>query len=580
MTDHMGRFLLRKRLGGGGFGEVFLAEDPAIGRQVAIKVFRPKEENLIAFATPTAAEGLASLRARFLHEAKILAKLDDEPHVIKVLEFGELPDGTPYYVMPYLPHSLADELGKDVFEVHGRAELPAAEHPRALPLELALDVVEHTLKGLAAAHTLGLVHRDIKPANLMRSAKGVLQIVDFGIAKAPDGQHSTVSHVGLGSRNYMAPEQRESAKHVDARADLYAVGVVAYRALTGKLPVGRYADPEVLTPTLGKPLNDLILRLLAQDKLDRPGDAIEALRLFQLARASSERSASTKRSEHSSTWAGDQGPAELRDELKPLRAKIVALISEQGFVDQQSRADLLILARMGDLDEAGLEGLIESTVKADKTLTAKSKLGEMIKEQVNSQEGGPGDHGLLTLQDFAASIGWDRPQLINVRQQALAEWSLFARPALRIDDAVDCGSSQTAPSSRISAEASDGKIGTAKLLLAVMIYCGTACSIVFIFSFGVLPLIAKDPLMRLLLGNMLGAGFGLLNAWHFHRPQRNIVTLICFSSHLAIYWGLALNYGVGTAAPYFLAVLFGCIGGWWIASAIASGKEFGNKPWH
>src|SRR5690554_7655738 len=99
MTNTIGRFHIRKRLGGGGFGEVFLAEDPTIGRQVAIKVFRPKDENLIAFATSSNTEGLDILRTRFLSEAKILARLDDEPHIVNVLDFGELADGTPYYVI-------------------------------------------------------------------------------------------------------------------------------------------------------------------------------------------------------------------------------------------------------------------------------------------------------------------------------------------------------------------------------------------------------------------------------------------------------------------------------------------------
>jgi serine/threonine protein kinase len=107
MTESIGRFHIRKRLGGGGFGEVFLAEDPGIGRKVAIKLFRPRDENLVAFATSSDEEGLQILRTRFLNEAKILAALENTVHVVNVLEYGELPDGAPYYVMPYLPHALA-----------------------------------------------------------------------------------------------------------------------------------------------------------------------------------------------------------------------------------------------------------------------------------------------------------------------------------------------------------------------------------------------------------------------------------------------------------------------------------------
>src|SRR6056297_548118 len=252
MSDVIGRYKILKRLGGGGFGEVFLGEDPAIGRQVAIKVFKPKDENLIAFATSSDEEGLEILRGRFLSEAKILASLENTQHIVNVLDYGETDDGAPYYVMPYLPHSLADELGRDVFDVKALEELREAERPRALRLARALALLEQILSGLASAHGRGLIHRDLKPSNIMLTEDDEVRIVDFGIAKAPDGQHSTVSHLGLGSRNYMAPEQRESAKHVDARADVYAIGRLAYRMLTGKLPVGRFADPNVAVPALGQ----------------------------------------------------------------------------------------------------------------------------------------------------------------------------------------------------------------------------------------------------------------------------------------------------------------------------------------
>ena len=113
--EQIGRFKVLRRLGGGGFGEVWLGLDEAIKREVAIKVFKPKDENLIAFATSSDTEGLDVLRARFVNEARILASLEEEPHVVNVMEFGELEDGSPYYVMPYLRQSLAALLGKDVF---------------------------------------------------------------------------------------------------------------------------------------------------------------------------------------------------------------------------------------------------------------------------------------------------------------------------------------------------------------------------------------------------------------------------------------------------------------------------------
>ncbi|WP_376696544.1 protein kinase domain-containing protein [Wenzhouxiangella sp. EGI_FJ10305] len=415
--DRISRYKILKRLGGGGFGEVFLGEDPAIDRQVAIKVFKPKDENLIAFATSSDEEGLEILRARFLSEAKILASLEDETNIVTVHEYGELDDGAPFYVMPYLPNSLADELGKDVFDVNALEELPDNQRPRALPLERSIEILEQILTGLAAAHGKGLIHRDIKPSNLMFSESGQIRIVDFGIAKAPDGQHSTVSHLGLGSRNYMSPEQRESAKHVDARADIYSVGVVAYRMLTGKLPIGRFADPNVAVPTLGRPMNDLLLSMLAMDKQERPSDAAEALEMFRKACQSVGDDSSAS---DTGTWVGE-GEAGIRDELKPLRAKIAERVGESGVLADEDREALMALAAIAEMDESDLDRLIDDVIKNDKELSAKRRLALAIRSRVKAR------HGPLseTVQDgfveAAEAVGWDRPRIKVLMDEAVAE---------------------------------------------------------------------------------------------------------------------------------------------------------------
>ncbi|MGL1957124.1 MAG: serine/threonine protein kinase, partial [Colwellia sp.] len=284
--EYIGKYRILKRLGGGGFGEVFLGEDKSIARQVAIKVFHPKDENLIAFATSSTEEGLASLRERFINEAKILASLEHEDSVINIIEFGETADGSPWYAMPYVPHSLAEKCGKDIFDKRAIEDLTESEHPKALPLSETLDYLEQILQGLAASHQKGLVHRDIKPANILLTSHGRVRIADFGIAKAPDGGNSTVSHLGMGSRNYMAPEQRESAKHVDARADVYSLGIFAYRMLTGRLPTGRFADPNVLVPELCSALNEVILKSMSEDADLRYPNAEQMLADFRQAKQS------------------------------------------------------------------------------------------------------------------------------------------------------------------------------------------------------------------------------------------------------------------------------------------------------
>ncbi|AKS41443.1 bifunctional serine/threonine-protein kinase/formylglycine-generating enzyme family protein [Wenzhouxiangella marina] len=418
--NQIGRYTILKRLGGGGFGEVFLGEDPQIGRQVAIKVFKPKDENLIAFATSSDEEGLEILRARFLNEAKILATLDEEPNIVNVLEYGETEDGAPYYVMPYLPGSLAEELGKDVFDVNALEELPEAQRPRALPLDRSIEVLEQLLTGLAAAHSKGLIHRDIKPSNLMFSESGQIRIVDFGIAKAPDGQHSTVSQLGIGSRNYMAPEQRESAKHVDARADIYSVGVVAYRMLTGKLPVGRFADPNVAVPQLGQAMNDVLLAFLAQVKAERPADAAAALARFQKAKASVGQAGSES---DTGTWAGG-GEAEVRDELKPLRARIAEVVGEHGRIPPHDREGLLALASIADLGETDLDRLIDEVVKADRTLAAKSRVVATLTQRIQARKGALDARAMESLDAAASAVGWDREKLQALMDELVSELGL------------------------------------------------------------------------------------------------------------------------------------------------------------
>ena len=281
--ERIDKYRILKRLGEGGFGAVYLCHDQDMERDVAIKVFRPRDENLVAFATSSSEDGLQVLRERFKREARILARLHDNPYIVSALEFGETENGSPWYAMDYVPDDLQQHLGKDVFDRAALDELDQSAHPRALPLEQCLTLLHQVLQGMKAAHAHGLVHRDIKPSNILLSDAGAVRIADFGIAKAPDGSQTTVSQLGMGSRNYMAPEQRESARHVDGRADIYSIGVLAYRMLTGKLPTGRYADPEVTVPQLGKALNGVILKALSEDKETRFRDAGEMLAAYEAA---------------------------------------------------------------------------------------------------------------------------------------------------------------------------------------------------------------------------------------------------------------------------------------------------------
>jgi formylglycine-generating enzyme required for sulfatase activity/serine/threonine protein kinase len=421
--ENIGRFKIIQRLGSGGFGEVWLGHDDVIDRDVAIKVFNPKEENLQAFATTGGEESLTMLRERFLNEARILSSLDANPYVISVLDFGELDDGNPYYVMPYLSHNLSSLIGKDVFDAAAVAELPEPDRPRNLPLDKCLTIVEQLISGLAAAHAKGLVHRDIKPANIMFTESGEMRLVDFGIAKMPDSQHSTVSQLGMGSQNYMAPEQRESAKHVDARADVFAVGALAYRIITGRLPRGLFAHPNVAVPELGDGLSQLIVECLSEDKDQRPNDAGVLAKRF----ADAKQKMGEVDSNATGTWVGGAGESTIRDELKPLRSQIETVLLAEGEMPKAERAALRTMAMIVDLDDEGLDDLIEVTTNE---LQAKLKPIQNLRKAILAKvaENDVTERDEQIFLTMAAQVGWSEDKVKGLLQDGAKAESVEAQP--------------------------------------------------------------------------------------------------------------------------------------------------------
>ncbi len=203
------RYAIREQIGAGGMATVYLAEDVKHHRKVAVKVLR---SDLAAALGPE----------RFLREIEVAAQLH-HPHIVPLYDSGEA-DGFLYYVMPYEEgQSLHEKLAKE-------GELPVADAVRLLR-----DVVD----ALAHAHKHGVVHRDIKPDNVMLSGRHAL-VTDFGVAKAVSDatgrEKLTTEGVALGTPTYMSPEQAAADPHIDHRADIYAVGVVAYELLTGRTP--------------------------------------------------------------------------------------------------------------------------------------------------------------------------------------------------------------------------------------------------------------------------------------------------------------------------------------------------------
>ncbi|WP_327375316.1 protein kinase [Streptomyces sp. NBC_01216] len=211
-----GRYQLRDLLGEGGMASVYLAYDSALDRQVAIKTLH----------TELGRE--QSFRERFRREAQAVAKLS-HTNIVSVFDTGEdALDGAvmPYIVMEYVEGlPLGSVLADDVRQ-HG-----------AMPADKALKVTADVLAALDTSHEMGLVHRDIKPGNVMVTKRGVVKVMDFGIARAMQSGVTSMTQTGMvvGTPQYLSPEQA-LGRGVDARSDLYSVGVMLFQLLTGRLP--------------------------------------------------------------------------------------------------------------------------------------------------------------------------------------------------------------------------------------------------------------------------------------------------------------------------------------------------------
>ncbi|MFE2928521.1 protein kinase domain-containing protein [Streptomyces goshikiensis] len=211
-----GRYQLRDLLGEGGMASVYLAYDSALDRQVAIKTLHSELGRE------------ASFRERFRREAQAVAKLS-HTNIVSVFDTGEGDlDGAlmPYIVMEYVEGKpLGSVLQSDVTQ-YG-----------AMPAEKALKVTADVLAALETSHEMGLVHRDIKPGNVMMTKRGVVKVMDFGIARAMQSGVTSMTQTGMvvGTPQYLSPEQA-LGRAVDARSDLYSVGIMLFQLLTGRLP--------------------------------------------------------------------------------------------------------------------------------------------------------------------------------------------------------------------------------------------------------------------------------------------------------------------------------------------------------
>ena len=262
----LGKYEVLELLGAGGMGLVYRARHLDLKQDVALKFLQP------------ALVGRADAVERFLREARTMARLTSE-HVTRVMDVAKLESGVPYLVMEFL---------------HG-TDLQALIEREPLPIEEAVEYLLQACEAVAEAHALGMVHRDIKPSNLFltrrRDRRPLVKVLDFGISKIPldEGELGpvvTATNAVIGSPRYMAPEQIRSAKSVDARADIWSLGIVLHELVTGQHPFPAETPWDTMALILSQPpvparqqradvpeaLEAIVLRCLSKERSERFAD--------------------------------------------------------------------------------------------------------------------------------------------------------------------------------------------------------------------------------------------------------------------------------------------------------------------
>ena len=340
-------------LGRGGMGTVYKATHHGLGRTVALKVFTARGIDQDLFIE------------RLKREGRLMAQLE-HPNVLGIHDGDVLSDGTPYLVLEYVN---GEDLQKRIYEC------------KRLKIKEAIRIAVKVCNGLSAVHSLGVIHRDIKPANVLLGKDGSVKVTDFGVSKeTTTGNITALTMTGtaIGTVDYMSPEQSNGGV-VDARADIYSVGVLLYEMLAGVTPrgafesLGKYGVP--------KDLEKLVMRCLQRDPEKRPASALNVA--LQLKRIYKQLRGRKVRNASSGIYAGLAGLACLgilamfvargmRENNPPPAVQNTVVASSSSEREVGVWVDLTKGLEMSEATRSG------QWWNADGTLISNNKLGSLI----------------------------------------------------------------------------------------------------------------------------------------------------------------------------------------------------------
>jgi serine/threonine protein kinase len=268
LPEKLGKYKIVEEVGRGGFAAVYKAVDTTLKRTVALKCLAPH-----LLWDPTFVQ-------RFQREAEVAANLD-HPNIVTIYEVSQT-EGVYFIAMQFL-------------EGRTLSQILEAEGP--LPVSRVQAIIEQIASALDYAHARGFVHRDIKPSNIIVADDGRVTLTDFGLVKAGEGTKLSATGVVFGTPEYMSPEQAEGMEDLDARSDVYSLGVAIYEMLTGKVPFGGttplsvmrgHADrpprrPSEINPDVSPAVEAVLLKALAKKREERYQSAGEIAAALQQA---------------------------------------------------------------------------------------------------------------------------------------------------------------------------------------------------------------------------------------------------------------------------------------------------------